>query len=44
MRGLAVVMLVWCYNAGRLRYPVENGMMDVEIGAFGAMIFEEKNT
>ena len=32
------------YNAGRLRYPVENGMMEVEIGAFGAMIFEEKNT
>lgn len=30
------------YNVGKVRYPVCNGMMTVEIGAYCAMIFEEK--
>ncbi|MCI8512288.1 MAG: glycoside hydrolase family 13 protein [Lachnospiraceae bacterium] len=30
------------YNVGKLAYPVEDGMMTVEVGPYSAMIFEEK--
>ena len=32
------------YNVGRIEYPVENGVMTVEIQPHSSMIFEEKNT
>ena len=32
------------YNVGQLKYPVEDGMMAVELAPHCSMIFEEKNT